>query len=766
MSKKNQIFKQTKKVFAALILLFITIFQAFSSRSRPKITFDSTETQEKTEIPLQLRYFYDNAAYTDCNLIWEGNFKPCDNPLFPGAYEGTLWLEATFADTSVKNGMNYVISFGDININFAELFIWKNGAWTLRGRNGMSIPRNKITKPSYRVCIPFILTDFPQNETEHKIRLRISSSIGERIHVKIIPENEFSDSTNRFYRLFHLMGGIAFFIIIFLIAIGIIIKDPYYIMLSITAIFFVLLQMQTRGVGPVYIWNEISSLCDASRPWYVFECGLFSSIVIAATILLRNNSRPIFFNKAVPFFFEFLIIILAVNIVVESESHIFYIFIFIFSSTQIFFIISLLVSLKKIDKTPKTIVLFWIPCIAYSIVLKLFTLSITASLIKPKTEFNSFIFSSIAFLGITAPSIYLLGKKHKFRYDGIFKNLEQTKKSLQEEKTKSKLYLTAFYRLMTPSKIIFNTSTIISKNPSAEKLLPQLKVIEFCSAKIHDSIYSMEVFMKKIPEEKKNIAIRDYATNCIDVSKSLTKQKDIFISQTIALADDLIVRADPNILEMLFIDILFIISSISNTHSRITIFIENHNEDFKITITSSMTNKTYTEISEQIRDKDSQNDFTYISNILKIYSGSIEVDKINEGARFKVSLKLPVSNMQDAGIVIEKTGFSKNNKVRPKIQTGETSIGNVVVPSRQVISQDQKSDDTTERETSKTLFITENTELSSREKEITLLIAEGKSDKEIAMMLNISPATVATHNKKIYRKLNVHSRVELIKKLM
>lgn len=766
MSKKNRVFIQNKKVFAVLVLLFITIFQAFPARSRPKITFDSTETQENTKIPIKLRYFYDNAAYTDCNLIWEGNFKPCDNPIFPGDYEGTLWLEATFADTSVKNGMNYVISFGDININFAELFIWKNGAWTLRGRNGMSIPRSKITKPSYRVCIPFILTDFPQDETEHKIRLRISSSIGEKIHVKIIPENEFSDSTNRFYRLFHIMGGIAVFIIIFLVAIGIIIKDPYYIMLSVTAIFFVLLQMQTRGVGPVYVWNEISSLCDASRPWYVFECGLFSSIVIAATILLRKNSRPIFYNKAVPFFFEFVIIILAVNIVVESESLIFYIFILIFSFTQIFFIISLLISLKNIDETPKTIVLFWILCIAYSTILKLYTLAITASLIKPKTEFNSFIFSSIAFLGITVPSIYLLGKKLKFRYDEIFKNLEQTKKSLQEEKTKSKLYLTVFNRLMAPTKIIFDTSTMISKNPSAEKFLPQTKAIELCSAKIHDSIYSMEVFMKKIPEEKKNIAIRDYATNCIDVSKSLTKQKDIFISQTIALADDLIVSADPKILEMLLIDILYIISSISNTHSRITIFIENHNEDFKITITSSMTNETYTEISEQIRDKDSQNDFTYISNILKIYSGSIEVDKINEGARFKISLKLPVSNIQDAGIVIEKTGFSKNNKIRPEIQTVETSIDNVVVPSRQVISQDQKTDNTDEKENTGTLLITENPELSSREKEITLLIAEGKSDKEIAMTLNISPATVATHNKKIFKKLDVHSRVELIKKLM
>lgn len=766
MSKINHCFRQNKKAFIALILIFIPLFQAFSSRSRPKITFDNTEPQENTEIPLKLRYFYDNAAYTDCNLIWEGNFKPCENPIFPGGYEGTLWLEATFADTSVKNGINYVISFGDINLNFAELFIWKNGAWTLRGRNGMSIPRQKITKPSYRVNIPFILTDFPQDESEHKIRMRISSSIGEKIHVKIIPENVFSDTTNKFYRIFHLMGGIALFIILFLIAIGIIIKDPYYIVLSITAIFFMLLQMQTRGVGPVYVWNEISSLCDASRPWYFFECGLFSSIAIAATILLRKNSKPIFYNKAVPFFFEFVIIILAVNIVIESESMIFYIFILIFSFTQIFFIISLLVSIKKIDETQKIIVAFWIPCIAYSTALKLFTLAITASLIKPKEEFNTFIFSSIAFLGLTTPSIYLLGKKLKLRYDEIFNNLEQTKKTLKDQMSKSRLYMTAFDRLITPSKVIFDTSTMISKSPAAEKFLPQTKSIELCSAKIHDSIYSMEVLMQNRPEEKKDIAIHDYATNCIDVSKSLTKQKDIFISQTVALADDLIVSADPNILEMLFIDILYIISCISNTHSRITIFIENHNEDFKITISNSMTNEAYNEISEQIRNKNSQNDFAFISNILKIYNGNIEIDKINGGARFKVSIKLPVSSVQDAGVIIEKTGFSKNNKTRPSFQSVETGMDSVRIPSRQVIPQEEKTDINPEKESSTDLLITENPELSSREKEIALLIAEGKSDKEIAATLNISPATVATHNKKIFKKLDVHSRVELIKKLM
>jgi DNA-binding NarL/FixJ family response regulator/signal transduction histidine kinase len=55
--------------------------------------------------------------------------------------------------------------------------------------------------------------------------------------------------------------------------------------------------------------------------------------------------------------------------------------------------------------------------------------------------------------------------------------------------------------------------------------------------------------------------------------------------------------------------------------------------------------------------------------------------------------------------------------------------------------------------------------LSSREQQIALLISEGKSDKQIADELFISPATVATHNKKLFKKLGVHSRVELMNKV-
>jgi two-component system, NarL family, response regulator NreC len=52
--------------------------------------------------------------------------------------------------------------------------------------------------------------------------------------------------------------------------------------------------------------------------------------------------------------------------------------------------------------------------------------------------------------------------------------------------------------------------------------------------------------------------------------------------------------------------------------------------------------------------------------------------------------------------------------------------------------------------------------LSTREREILQLAAEGKTNKEMASALNISLFTVETHRAHILRKLNLHSVPELI----
>ena len=52
--------------------------------------------------------------------------------------------------------------------------------------------------------------------------------------------------------------------------------------------------------------------------------------------------------------------------------------------------------------------------------------------------------------------------------------------------------------------------------------------------------------------------------------------------------------------------------------------------------------------------------------------------------------------------------------------------------------------------------------LTSREREILQLVAEGRSNKEIAGLLNLSVYTVETHRSNIMEKLNLHSVPELI----
>jgi two-component system response regulator NreC len=53
--------------------------------------------------------------------------------------------------------------------------------------------------------------------------------------------------------------------------------------------------------------------------------------------------------------------------------------------------------------------------------------------------------------------------------------------------------------------------------------------------------------------------------------------------------------------------------------------------------------------------------------------------------------------------------------------------------------------------------------LTPREHEVLTLLADGASNYEIADQLSISPKTVSRHRENIMRKLNLHSRAELVK---
>jgi two-component system, NarL family, response regulator NreC len=52
--------------------------------------------------------------------------------------------------------------------------------------------------------------------------------------------------------------------------------------------------------------------------------------------------------------------------------------------------------------------------------------------------------------------------------------------------------------------------------------------------------------------------------------------------------------------------------------------------------------------------------------------------------------------------------------------------------------------------------------LTEREKEILQLLAEGKSNKKVADMLNLSTNTIETHRTRIMQKLDLHNSAEIV----
>ena len=52
--------------------------------------------------------------------------------------------------------------------------------------------------------------------------------------------------------------------------------------------------------------------------------------------------------------------------------------------------------------------------------------------------------------------------------------------------------------------------------------------------------------------------------------------------------------------------------------------------------------------------------------------------------------------------------------------------------------------------------------LSEREREVLQLLAEGKSNKEVAQLLSLSPHTVDSHRTNLMQKLNLHNTAEIV----
>ena len=57
-------------------------------------------------------------------------------------------------------------------------------------------------------------------------------------------------------------------------------------------------------------------------------------------------------------------------------------------------------------------------------------------------------------------------------------------------------------------------------------------------------------------------------------------------------------------------------------------------------------------------------------------------------------------------------------------------------------------------------------DLTARELEVAMMLAQGMRAQEVAAVINLSPKTIATHKYRVYEKTGAASEVELLKLAM
>ena len=107
-----------------------------------------------------------------------------------------------------------------------------------------------------------------------------------------------------------------------------------------------------------------------------------------------------------------------------------------------------------------------------------------------------------------------------------------------------------------------------------------------------------------------------------------------------------------------------------------------------------------------------------------------------------------------SGYLLKRTSRVSLLEALREVQAGGSPMSSTV--ARQVVQYFQRS----------SVRVGAADDLSDREREILQLLAHGRQNKEIVTALGISPSTVATHIRRIYEKLQVHSRAEAVGKFV
>ncbi|MDO4505698.1 MAG: LuxR C-terminal-related transcriptional regulator [Spirochaetales bacterium] len=758
-----------------IIILFLALFPPIFSygTSFPSSTSGLIANPEVSAHPIinsTAKIFLDDSNLKECADIPGQVFQKTVFPYYPGTYNGTIWIDIEIEKSDEFNKQPFTLFIDADFIDFQETYICSEGSWNLISSE------TYLSAITSNPLIP-IIRDFYGKDNIIHIRVKMRSCRGDPISVKIYPNNELFKTTTISLSWFYLSGGIGACIFFFLLIVGILLKDPAYILLALSSLFYILRAMQVRDVIPIILSNHTLNLSNSAKLEYLMDCLGILSISFCAHFFSFIDRIKGSVSKLLIAIIELGLIKLLLLVTIDSNLILFISSIIISILQNGLIIYTLIKNIINNNAKNKIIFLCWESFFTISTILRIVLLARNFAFL-PLPDFiepNDMISSAIGFFLLYIPPLYTIGRRFNIRYQYVqteYQNLEI--KFLNRTKLE-KLTDSVSTPIANLASSVLNSACILSKLNFSAVNAAYIELIKRESSKINDLLVAVRILEGTEEPRKTPILLLNFFNSCMMTIRRVASEKNCNASLTTAIANDTIISADPRILQLLFIITPTSIISLSKPNTKVSIYIEEDDDNlFIMTVANHFASEELDSPQSIAKALNENSYFDFLNELSKIYRGTMEIHPLKESCRMKFKFHFDkIEDTSDIKVVTDKTTFeiSDNSQRLFKDMEKQRDIDKPAeepdIQTEQIKEATSHTLQSIEEEKAQPAVkdIFDRFDFSTREKEIATLIIEGKSDKEIAFQLSISPQTVATHNKKIFKKTGVHSRVELINKV-
>ena len=410
-----------------IVSILFTILLSFSGYGNTKTQtvsemIESTGISSSPNIKAKIKIFRDDSNHMACEEIPEEVFQKTVFPYYPGAYNGTLWMDIAIKKSDEFNRQPFTIYIDMDYCDFQEAYIYSDDSWQpLKSKTFMSaITSNPL--------IP-IIRDMYGKKDYLNIRIKMTSSRGDPINVKIIPNSELFRSITISLSKLYLSYGIGICLFFILLIVGILLKDPAYILLAISSLFYILRAMHAKDVIPILLWNNETKLPPSGKLEYIIDgLGILSvSFCVHYFSFIDRIKGSI--SKLLIAIIELSIIKTLLLVTIDSQVTLFTSCIIISIVQNGLLIYTLINNIRKNNAENKNVFLCWITVFVISTFLRILLLSRNLFYlpIPENIRPNEMISSNLGFLLLYVPPLYIIGRRFNIRYQYVqkeYQNLE------------------------------------------------------------------------------------------------------------------------------------------------------------------------------------------------------------------------------------------------------------------------------------------------------------------------------------------------------